>query len=173
MSIQSKIEALKRLAERPGTPHEGEVAREMLKRLQSAAVDIDETEDSENALSQYLKREISIDEFIRRCKVTRCPCGSIHDVGGKCGNWQRHLEIQTEIRAKFQRGDRIVYNYWAYPKDCPGKVAAYVKLKPENGTYPWGWLSIKFDHLKSARQVPVWDKDGLCIKHAVTEMVEV
>ncbi len=130
-----------------------------------------------DAYRAYMRREISLSEFVAALEKDipsyGCPCGSKLRFNEKCWNWQRHLEIQTEIRAKFSKGDRVIYNMHAYPADCPGRVAAYVPLGPENGTFPWAWLSVKFDHLKGARRVPIFDRDGWHLEHAVTEMVEV
>jgi len=44
MSLLSRIESLRRLAERPGTEHEGAVAREMLARLEAKCVNPSEQE---------------------------------------------------------------------------------------------------------------------------------
>lgn len=180
MSRASRIEALRRLAERPGTEHEGLVARKMLERLEGLARAgyCAEEFGALGAYQAYMRREISVDAFLdalaKSCgERWTCACGASVAIGQKCIEWMRHLEIQTEIRTTFKKGDRVVYNYHAYPVDCPGKVASYVPLKPENGTYPWAWISVKFDHLKGARQIPIVSAEGWHLKHAVTEMVEV
>lgn len=145
------LDSIRRLAERPGTEAEGIVAREMLAKL-------------EKKIPASDRLIPSLRELLRRYDIpdiVKCPCGDIRPVGeGPCANVWRHLEIQTEIRARFKKGDVVFYNYWAYPVNCPGIVAAHVKLKKERGTYPWAWVSVKFGHLKSARQVPILDDSG-------------
>lgn len=178
MSRESRIEALRRLAERPGTEHEGRVALKMLRKMESCIPGFTEEEKEPLfAYQSYMRREMSVDEFVaalsRFCSQRwDCPCGDRVAAGEKCGNWMKHMSIQDRIRERFKKGDRVIYNYHAYPADCPGKVAAYVPIKRENGTYPWGWISVKFDHLKSARQVPIISAEGWHLKHAETECVE-
>ncbi len=146
-----KIEALRRLAERPGTEAEGIVAREMLKRFEAKA-----------GISSPSDRLIpSLRDLLRRYDipdVVKCPCGEVRPIGeGPCTNVWRHLEIQTEIRAQFKKGDVVFYNYHAYPKNCPGVIAKYVPLGRDS---TWHWISVKFGHLKHSRQVPIIDADG-------------
>lgn len=158
---QNTIESLRRLAERPGTEHEGAVAREMLRRLEAKIP-------AENrglipSLRELLKRHGIPDAWT-------CPCGAVNSVGdGPCAETWKHLDIQTQIRAKFAKGDRVYYNCWAYPRNCPGRFAAYVKLKPEIGDYPWAWISVKFDHLKQARQIPIISARGWLLSHEPLE----
>ena len=177
---QSTIDALRRLAERPGTEHEGAVAREMLRRAEAKLREAGDTqavgeEDLMDLYRRYMRREMSVDAFVEAPRIStwKCPCGTKVRNGEKCANWQRHLEINIEIRNRFAKGDRVLYNYHAYPPDCPGRVSAHVKLKPENGTYPWAWISVKFDHLKGARQIPIIGENGeWCLKHDERAMVE-
>lgn len=178
MSRQSRIEALRRLADRPGTPHEGAVARAMLRRMEqesNAGYRSDEM-DVVGAYRAYMSRKMSVDEFVDALakfssQRWNCACGASVGSNQACPEWQKHLSIQTEIRHRFKKSDRVLYNYHAYPEDCPGRVAAYVPLKPENGSYPWAWISVKFDHLKAARQIPIVSADGWHLKQ--TEVQEV
>ena len=62
------------------------------------------------------------------------------------------FEVEWEKRNRFCAGDLVFYNYWAYPKNCPGTVAGFGKR--------WDWMRIKFDHLKTVRSVPVYDAFG-------------
>jgi hypothetical protein len=169
MSISSKIAALRALAERPGTDAEGQVARAMLEKLNAKRTSIDD--DQMAPLRGYLSDDIDLDEFLRSTRqgpvMWTCACGAKIIVGQKCGRRWRHLEIQTEIRAKFKKGDRVYYNRWAYPPNCPAIVAAYVDIgKPENGTFPWAWISLRFDHLNGARQVPIFSEKGWHLSHS-------
>ena len=166
---QDTIDALRRLAERPGTLAEGEAARAALKRLEGKIKPppgqrnpiLDAAASFSAAMSKVRKES---------APIAFCPCGS-GNLAGKCSDRNRHLGIQKDIRGFFKKGDRIYYNYDAYPRDCPGKVASFsaiwdkICMDPgkENGTFPWAWALIKFDHLKGLRRVPVWDQYGCCL----------
>lgn len=170
---QRKLEALRNLAERPGTEAEGALARELLARFE-ARQDVDPGTPW-SIFREHLRGKSSVAEFVdelarhmqRGMGVTdwTCACGAKLALSEKCSNIVGHLAIQTEIRTRFKKGDRVFYNYWAYPKDCPATVAGYVKLGPDGGhAHPWGWIRLKFDHLKSARAVPIY-KEGWCLSH--------
>lgn len=160
-----RMEALRNLAARPGTPQEGEVARAMLAKLEAKHVETPFDE----VLSDYL-RGGNVNDYIDRLRRERrswqmpvdwrCSCGAVIPIERKCDHQFRHLEIQTEIRAKFAKGDRIFYNRWAYSLNCVGTVMGYVKLQPENGDFPWAWLRVKFEHLKQARNIPIYSAKG-------------
>lgn len=174
MANQSTIDALRRLAERPGTEHEGIVAREMLRRLETklTATSGDFEAEWTAAYRAFARKEIGIDAFCAAMRKHtehvvaslpeswKCACGATVPRGEKCGDQYQHLSFQTSIRTRFHKGDRVFYNMHAYPENDPGIVAAYVKLKPENGTYPWAWISVRFDRLKGARQIPVVSDRG-------------
>lgn len=178
---QSTIDALRRLAERPGTEHEGAVARAMLAKFE-AKRDSARDDDYETAYVRFARKEISIDEFINamRKKHTpsniptswECDCGEVLSFGQKCPHWEKHLAIQLEIQARFTKGDRVFYNYWAYPANCPGKVVAYAKIAPERGNHPWAWISVRFDHLKNARKIPIYTTRGWHLSHEPVDSVE-
>lgn len=148
-----RIEALRNLAERPGTKSEGIVAREMLKRAEAKAPSV-----------QMGGLIPSLRDLLQRYDIpdlVMCPCGVSRPIfDGPCPDTWSHMEIQTRIRAMFKRGDRVFYNYWAYPPNCPGKITAHLNLQRDNGTYPWAWISVKFDHLKNARRIPVLNDKG-------------
>jgi len=65
MASERTIEALRQLAERPGTEAEGKVAREFLNRLTAHAPD------AEASFRQYLRREVSLEELLRAMKPVR------------------------------------------------------------------------------------------------------
>jgi len=164
---QNTIDSLRRLAERPGTEHEGIVAREMLKRLEAKRSEGFRDYELEYLalFRRHMRGEITLHEFLRSSRSQTaepwtCPCGDTIYMNGKCLNQLRHLEVQTEIRSRFKRGDRAYYNYWAYPENCPCEVQAFVKLQRDNGTFPWAWISVKFDHLKNTRQIPILSAKG-------------
>lgn len=58
---ERRLNALRRLAERPGTEAEGILAREILDRLKNS-------EDGETAFRRYLHREISLSDLLRNLK---------------------------------------------------------------------------------------------------------
>ena len=102
------IESLRRLAERPGTKHEGEVARQILERMEG-----------------------------------NTPLPKVFPFNG----------------SDYPVGTEVFYNYWAYPKNDPCAVT-----KGRDGAYKvignQTWMRLKFDHLKSARWVPVTSVKG-------------
>ncbi len=149
------LDSIRRLAERPGTEQEGIVAREMLKKLESK---VPHGSFADRLANHDLP---SFEEILREHGVptdVSCPCGHRRKIfAGTCPNITRHMEINLKIRETFQRGDRVFYNYWAYPPNCPGKIARHVPLGRES---TWHWISVKFDHLKNARQVPILNDAG-------------
>lgn len=179
-----KLDALRALAERPGTDAEGKLAREILERLEAKrdARHADKPEDERPrwvAFEDYLHGDLTTDEFLeamrRRVKWEReqplptewvCACRSRVPIGAKCESTFAHLAIQQTIREKFKPGERVYYNKWAYDANCPGFVKAYVRLKEPNGDHPWAWISVKFDHLKNARQIPIYSAKGWHLSHA-------
>lgn len=143
-----RLAALRALAERPGTPAEGAVAREMLKRAE--AKKREQYPDGERSrwelFKEYLRTK-DLDTLNRAMAMpSYCHCGA-ELRGTACTAPWRHIEIDREMRRRFPVGTRVYYNFWAYPKDCPGTVVGY-------GT--WGWIRIKFDHLKRERRCPIW-----------------
>lgn len=175
MSTRRKLEALRNLAERPGTEAEGKLAREILDRLESRR--FPDKADWERphwmAFEDYLRGDISTDDFIesmrRRVQWENaqplpstwvCACGNVILIGTKCENAMGHLVIQQGIRERFTKGDRVFYNRWAYPANCPATVAGYVRLRDSNNDHPWAWITLKFEHLKNNRQVPIYSAVG-------------
>jgi hypothetical protein len=171
--VSRRISALRALADRPGTEHEGVVAREMLARLEAKGTEGYRDDEMEYLAKfrAHMRGEISLDEFLKCFRSPKpeerwtCPCGDTITRDGICRNVIRHAAVQTKIRTTFSKGDRVFYNYWAYPPNCPGAVQGYVKLQPDKGTFPWAWLRVKFDHLKSPLNVPVWSDKGMHLSH--------
>ena len=166
--MSRRMDALRRLAERPGTEHEGAVALAMLERERDKVKEIK----PEDCLSAFLRGDIHVTDFVdmmqrhrgtpeQRYSVEQvdelptCPCGQRYYHGHKCLALDRHEAIRVDIRNRFPLGSRVYCNRWAYSTNCPGTVVAHVK-DPEL----WGWISIRFDHLKSARRVPVISNKG-------------
>ncbi len=161
-----KLAALRALSERPGTEAEGAVARDMLRRLEEK-----EKSHNRSIWDGLGDGPDDLIEAIRRYAAQhkdrtpedyqwRCACGIIWPFGQKCKDAEAHAKIQHEIRLKFKRGDRVFYNYWAYPPNCAARVTGYCD-GPVNGSYPWAWIGLKFDHLKSGyRKVPIYTTKG-------------
>lgn len=121
-----KLEALRNLAERPGTEAEGRVARAMLAKHETAVPLV----------------------VIRYDFEFTCNCGTRYQARGKCPNVVEHARITVEAKRRFPKGRRIYYNCWAYPPNCAGTATGYVS--------DWNWVRVKFDHLKSVRNVPAY-----------------
>lgn len=100
------IESLRRLAERPGTPEEGDTAAALLGRL--------------------------------------------------IANEPPPFSMPQFSASAFPKGTRIFYNYWAYKANAPGTIFGR-NPKTVNGEV---WLTVKFDHLKNPRSVPVTSNKG-------------
>lgn len=148
---QRRLAALRALAERPGTPAEGAVAREMLAREEAKRIEQYPADQQEKwrLFAEYL-RTGDLDIFQRAVSMPiYCPCGA-EKRGGACTEPVRHGDIEREIRRRFPRGSRVYYNGWPYPKDCPGTVVGYAT---------WNWIRLKFDHLKTVRRCPIY-KNG-------------
>jgi hypothetical protein len=157
MTSYRKLDALRALADRPGTPEEGRLAREILERLESSpepewpaylsAIPLYQV-GNEVAFRDFL-RTGSMEDLERATKWKTCPCGLANPQNEKCQNEIEHESIRARIMQMFPRGQRVFYNRWAYAPNCPGVVVGYSK--------DWNWVRIKFDHLKSPRSVPVYD----------------
>lgn len=167
-----KLAALRALAERPGTEAEGAVAREMLKRMEAKgrASSPRSVWDSMDAMLSGSMSKEDFQEVLRRFAQQRrdepladfrwkCACGLVWQAGQKCKDTEAHAKIQEEIRTRFKRGDSVFYNKWAYSINCHARVTGYCN-GPENGDYPWAWIGLKFDHLESYRQVPIYTAKG-------------
>lgn len=173
MSSRRKLEALRNLAERPGTEAEGKLAREILDRLEvDTPLNLGEWAPWKSFV-EYEAGRINRDGFIERLRrhaqwhreqplptTWMCACGQTWDIGIKGGNIKAHAKIQDQIRARFTKGDRVFYNYLAYSQNCTASVAGYVRPTRENGNHPWAWITLKFDHLKNNRQVPIYSTRG-------------
>lgn len=140
-----KLQALRNLAERPGTEAEGAVARAMLEKAEA------EQRTPEDAFADYLHTH-SLDDLADAVSRKRCRCGNRHPAFTTCPKTDFHASLDAEKREKFPRGARVHYNYWAYAENCPGNVVGYSK--------EWGWIRIKFDHLKHSRSVPIYTPLG-------------
>lgn len=150
---QRKLEALRALAERPGTPAEGRLAKEILARLEGHA---EVTEEGEKTSWYWFERFLkthSNDDLLKGVRAPSiCECGAKVPRGLRCANLVGHQRIAAQIRALFPRGVRVYYNYWAYPSNCPGTVSGY--------SHYWNWIRIKFDHLKNKRSIPIYSPAG-------------
>jgi len=175
------IEALRALAERPGTEAEGIVAREILARY--GELGISESSEPWDWEAEFVKQKAywatltgdALIEAIRRSvmdnrlrpmpTVWRCACGAVVKVREKCYNYQEHSRIQEEIRRRFKKGDRVLYKHFEWEDAGPGVVTGYVREKPANGDHPWAWLRVKFDRCKNPNQIPVKGAKGWLLTH--------
>lgn len=137
------LDALRSLAERPGTEQEGIVAREKLAALEAKRV-------GQESANRPLHFYESIPTHFT------CPCGMIVPCGSECGSKVRHDSIRKAMRVLFPKGARIYYNYWSGSVNTVGIVVDY----PRPTSYNWGWIRIQFEHLKSVRNVPVFSGKG-------------
>lgn len=96
-----------------------------------------------------------IDRLLKRGTYP-CACGKEHAILSACDNVVAHEEIREKIRGMFQRGDRVYYNRWAYPMNCPAIFLGMVRPTPKN----WAWVRVKFDHLTNPRPIPAISERG-------------
>lgn len=145
-----KLNALRALAERPGTPAEGEVARRMLAKMEAVPCEA-------NPLGKFAQfmRSGSMDDLASAVGRSKCACGATYAAFSKCSDYVAHERIRAEIRQKFPKDTRVFYNMWAYERNAAARVTGY----PRDPKL-WNWVSVKFDHLKSYRSIPVLDSDG-------------
>lgn len=145
-----KLQALRNLAERPGTEAEGRLARELLARYEKKQA----SKSADDHFADYL-RTGSLDDLAQAVGKRLCDCGSRVKPFGKCYNFRKHAEIRRERETRFPVGTRVYYNRWAYTPNCPGTVVGYSR-----GDDSWNWIRIQFDHLKNPRSVPVYSQHG-------------
>lgn len=138
-----KIQALRNLAERPGTEAEGIVAREMLAKLENKSPE----EDLISRFRRFL-RTGNLDDLPEGNPLWQCVCGTISHRGQPCSTFWRHHEIKREMETRFPVGSRVYYNYWAYNENCSATVIGY--------SGDWNCIRLKFAHLKSRRNVPIY-----------------
>lgn len=147
-----KIAALRALAERPGTPQEGAVAREMLRRHEEKLQD----QSPEDAFRSFLRRGMSSVDFVDVLhrhygpKMT-CACGA--PLADTCVNLAEHLRIMDEIQRRFPLGATVFYNCHGHNANSRGVVVSHSAKR-------WNYVRIKFEHLKWALNVPIYDADG-------------
>jgi len=142
------IRALEALAARPGTAHEGVVARKKLAELRKKEIRTD--------IEHRVRFEI------HTTHVWHCPCGQVILGTGNCPNHSAHERIREEIKHRFKKGDKVFYNYWAYSANCTATITGYVKPDGTN----WAWIKVKFDHLKSGyRAIPIHSSKGWHLSH--------
>lgn len=160
-ALVRKIAALRRLIARPGTPAEGKAAELALARLQrrhGAA-----TEKPQHSYSSILYRpvEASWEDILHTLQNRRCPCGHTwpRANGHRCPNIAEHERIRAEVKRRFPRGMRVYYNAWAYDPNSPATVAGYPSGRSRFAHADWGWIRLRFDHLKNVQSVPCY-KDG-------------
>ena len=102
-----RIEALRNLASRPGTEHEGRVAAAMLARHEAKRPPLEIAREIARVAYRKVEQDITAQESIRQ-----------------------------EILTRFPRGTRIYYNRWAYYNNQPGVVIGY-PVKAFKGSWGW------------------------------------
>lgn len=151
-----KLDALRNLAERPGTEAEGILAKETLERLSRNAP----TDPLE--LYRIFLRTGAMEDLRAAVGENRmCECGTTHPTFTSCLNLTEHARIDAEKRMKFPRGTRVYYNKWAYKSNAPGRVTGY--------SAQWNWLRVQLDELKNPRSIPVYTALGW---HLSTEPID-
>jgi hypothetical protein len=160
MSHRTKLEAARTLAELGATEGERDAARAAVKRLEAryGHPDIYPHGGFRAVFSSFTAEENAL---TAKFFFQKCECGTRFPRGSSCPNTTRHAEIDIEKRKRFPRGSRVYYNCWAYAANCTGKVIGY--------THEWNWIRIKFYHLKSSRNVPIYSEKGW---HLSTEPVD-
>lgn len=99
-----KLEALRNLAERPGTEHEGEVARAMLEKL----------------TGQRYRPPIIREQFDpKRAARKKAPAPKQPDY------MTDPLKMAQEVRKRFPVGTRVYYTGPGFPYNSPGTVVGY------------------------------------------------
>lgn len=143
-----KLQALRNLAERPGTEAEGAVARAMLAKAEAQRSPEDQFLDK---FRDFL-RTGSRDDLAKAVGDKLCDCGTRYAAFTICENFAFHARINRELREKFPVGARVYYNRWAYAVNCPAMVAGY--------STEWHGIWLRFEHLKNRRNVPVYSAAG-------------
>jgi hypothetical protein len=135
--MSRRLEALRNLAERPGTEAEGRVARAMYEKAKGKRVGH--------------PTKVYWDEVDILPERLMCDCGSRYWMFRGCTELAKHKLVREFGEVFFPPGTRIYYNCWAYAQNSPGVVVP-------SKTCDWNWMRIKFDHLKQPRKVPVFRK---------------
>lgn len=176
MASQRKIDALRALAERPGTPEEGILARVFLGRLEAAGVNHEGEQDIWTALEAQCRGAMSTSDltetlmrWVRARNAQRpthwfCQCGNSIPIQQKCQDTDRHEGIRIQIKERFKKGDRVFYNQQSYvygEGNAPATVTGFVRPKPDN----WAYLRIKMDQHKNSQAAPVYSEKGWLLTH--------
>lgn len=152
---QRRIDALRALAERPGTEAEGKLAAELLAKIEAKPL----AEESRWKLFETYLRSRNIEDLMRACAAPKeCACGEKF-LGKQCPNVTRHTSIAQEIRNRFKKGDVVFYNKWAYSPNARAVVIGYSQWES------WQWIRLQFDHLKHPRAVPIYSLLGRHLSH--------
>ena len=157
MPSDRTIAALRALAERPGTPAEGALAREILARLTGR------NDDEYQPLRDYLRREISLEDLLNSLRAQmpedmtheeaafargeQCACGAHYPVGGRCPG-ARHETIRLELINRFPVGSEIQFS---------GRTGTVVCHHPRW----WNQITVKFPSDVWAKMLTVYKYDWL------------
>ena len=127
-----RLDALRALADRPGTEHEGRLAREILQRLEGNTADF-----QEEAFRGFLRREVSLDDLLRALKTQPLTPEEKMMVDEQ-ERARKRYELRREINRRFKKGDRVLHN---------GKAGVVSDLGYDGGIF------VKFDDAMWPRHV--------------------
>lgn len=103
MPSDRRMEALRALAERPGTEHEGALAREILARMEGEiGVSQEET------FRRFRLKEASLDDLLRSLK-TQTLTQEEQMMSDYTERQRKNTEMYAEAKRKFPRGSRVRY----------------------------------------------------------------
>lgn len=159
MSHASRIEALRRLAERPGTEHEGAVAREMLRKLIDKQFQSEELRKFTHVRDILDNWEAWSDARLGTVMAT-CPCGTDYEMfpnKQSCWNLDKHIAYKIEISKRFPVGSTAYYSCWAYE---PNDECEILRRTPKAASDDWRWVRVKFKRLKTSRTIPIISELG-------------
>lgn len=140
------IASLRRLAERPGTPEEGDTARRLLRKMEAAH-------------THHRRQSFYMDDWLRQYRARVYPVPAPSRPRPQPDAYAR---TAAPFNAEeFPVGTRIFYNYWACDANAPGTIVG--KKQAHQQLAGKAWVRIKFDHLKQARWVPVTSGAGVHI----------
>lgn len=142
MASQRTLDAILRLAERPGTEAEGIVAREMLRRL-SVEPDRPKPRSLEDILRGAEETPMTREElaFIRHSEEVRI-------------RMEASVRYEAMIRG-LKKGDRIYFNQVRYPKNDPGTVCG-----PTDGSLT---VRVRLDRNMWPTRIHAYQGGGKCL----------
>lgn len=145
VSRASRIEALRRLAERPGTEHEGLVARKMLKRLKAKTATKPEPDSvpAKYRMAEFWNGGNPV--------VIQCHCGEMFTSRTPCEQSSRHERIRAEILSRFAVGDRVFFNRYGYLLNAAANIIKVFDKAADK----WNSVQLKFEGSGKTKAITV------------------